>query len=112
DDSSALRHGYTSRTSPVGSPSTIGPPSSPHASSGSPSKQCATISSRWTIVRRRVGVASCCTSRSAGRPRVTDRPPDPLGGKRHVEVAHSQVGRSEEQTSELQSPDHLVCRLL
>src|SRR5258708_23459923 len=27
-------------------------------------------------------------------------------------AAHGQVDRSEEHTSELQSPDHLVCRLL
>src|SRR5258708_24124087 len=36
------------------------------------------------------------------------------GCRRRAERAHAQVlgGRSEEQTSELQSPDHLVCRLL
>src|SRR2546422_6346242 len=35
----------------------------------------------------------------------------PLGGARHL-VAHPQVSRSEEHTSELQSRLHLVCRLL
>src|SRR5207244_9581188 len=30
----------------------------------------------------------------------------------HPEVTHTLQGRSEEHTSELQSPDHLVCRLL
>src|SRR5258708_20731157 len=29
-----------------------------------------------------------------------------------ADVSHALVGRSEEHTSELQSPDHLVCRLL
>src|SRR5258708_13615799 len=35
-------------------------------------------------------------------------------GAFHVEkrLCHSQLERSEEHTSELQSPDHLVCRLL
>src|SRR5258708_28860377 len=32
-------------------------------------------------------------------------------GDLHVDVIHDH-GRSEEHTSELQSPDHLVCRLL
>src|SRR5258708_10654828 len=37
---------------------------------------------------------------------------NPAGGA-DVSVAHPEdVGRSEEHTSELQSPDHLVCRLL
>src|SRR5258708_15388978 len=32
--------------------------------------------------------------------------------ERHLYSRHSIWGRSEEHTSELQSPDHLVCRLL
>src|SRR5438552_13997196 len=40
-------------------------------------------------------------ARSAGRDERGDRA-----------IARSWVGRSEEHTSELQSPDHLVCRLL
>src|SRR5438552_12861195 len=31
---------------------------------------------------------------------------------RYVLLAHAREGRSEEHTSELQSPDHIVCRLL
>src|SRR5258708_16927185 len=42
---------------------------------------------------------ACPSSHARG---VSDRPPRDVGG----------VGRSEEHTSELQSPDHLVCRLL
>src|SRR5258708_14645988 len=38
---------------------------------------------------------------------------DAEGGDRHEKnPAARAVGRSEEHTSELQSPDHLVCRLL
>src|SRR5258708_26996059 len=33
-------------------------------------------------------------------------------GYRFCEKGHAQTNRSEEHTSELQSPDHLVCRLL
>src|SRR5258708_25991035 len=36
--------------------------------------------------------------RATGQPQIANRPPPPV--------------RSEEHTSELQSPDHLVCRLL
>src|SRR5215216_7438884 len=34
------------------------------------------------------------------------------GARRREATRHLGVGRSEEHTSELQSPDHLVCRLL
>src|SRR5258708_12781289 len=34
------------------------------------------------------------------------------GGRQKREAAQDVLGRSEEHTSELQSPDHLVCRLL
>src|SRR5207244_13594028 len=49
------------------------------------------------------------------RPR--HRPHDLLGQilfllAEHAHLAALQLGRSEEHTSELQSPDHLVCRLL
>src|SRR5258708_20100651 len=39
---------------------------------------------------------------------LVDDEPDPLAQEEDVVL----VGRSEEHTSELQSPDHLVCRLL
>src|SRR5258708_27087215 len=35
-----------------------------------------------------------------------------LGGDPHRDSAVAAIARSEEHTSELQSPDHLVCRLL
>src|SRR5258708_19056794 len=41
-------------------------------------------------------------------PRARTRPPAPAA----VELAEHAERRSEEHTSELQSPDHLVCRLL
>src|SRR5258708_21333510 len=46
-----------------------------------------------------------------------DTDPDQQDGADQLEVGHRQQGerksnRSEEHTSELQSPDHLVCRLL
>src|SRR5258708_18864623 len=45
------------------------------------------------------------------RPRVHVRPSQ-CAGKRGVGPQPQIRGRSEEHTSELQSPDHLVCRLL
>src|SRR5258708_24041176 len=45
------------------------------------------------------------------RSSFTDRRRRPEGGERVSYVA-SRNARSEEHTSELQSPDHLVCRLL
>src|SRR5258708_22274783 len=57
-------------------------------------------------------------NRVRGRPTAAgpDRYPFPavrLGGRLHaVETAAGNGYRSEEHTSELQSPDHLVCRLL
>src|SRR5207244_11297015 len=41
------------------------------------------------------------------RPRAGRNPPGPRDG-----LSHATALRSEEHTSELQSPDHLVCRLL
>src|SRR5207244_4419997 len=53
--------------------------------------------------------------RSFRRPAVAGSNPDPepvpAESRQHVEV-HVEDLRSEEHTSELQSPDHLVCRLL
>src|SRR6516165_2309089 len=54
----AFSQGYTAVTSPVGSSSASGPASRPHASSGKPSKQCATTCSYCARV-----------SRSGGEPR-------------------------------------------
>src|SRR5207244_7422825 len=50
------------------------------------------------------------------RSRFAELQPEPGGGqvllrRRHLAAGHG-VRRSEEHTSELQSPDHLVCRLL
>src|SRR5258708_14109898 len=55
------------------------------------------------------------TSRWAGSVRRFTRSQSASGMTRScssVCVIHSDRGRSEEHTSELQSPDHLVCRLL
>src|SRR5438552_9015880 len=46
-----------------------------------------------------------------GRDRLRQRVLDHLAGAEHHPLRASE-GRSEEHTSELQSPDHLVCRLL
>src|SRR5947208_11450249 len=57
-------------------------------------------------------------SRGSARPRpraaAPARPPGrhPSGGCYRSEDGRLPVDRSEEHTSELQSPDHLVCRLL
>src|SRR5258708_11671854 len=55
------------------------------------------------------------SSRKAACPRVAVRSRDRFGfldqHDRNV-IAHRILQRSEEHTSELQSPDHLVCRLL
>src|SRR5258708_30380746 len=49
--------------------------------------------------------------RSLDHPR--DRALERVGGRHLLEVTeHQDARRSEEHTSELQSPDHLVCRLL
>src|SRR5258708_17616043 len=40
------------------------------------------------------------------------RPGSPKGGQDSLYRLHRSQERSEEHTSELQSPDHLVCRLL
>src|SRR5207244_5329604 len=53
---------------------------------------------------RRLGARSHPQWRPASAPRGA--PPDRRAGRR------TRTGRSEEHTSELQSPDHLVCRLL
>src|SRR5258708_14056354 len=50
------------------------------------------------------------SDRAFGRGEREDRPG--VSGKIFGAVARSRHQRSEEHTSELQSPDHLVCRLL
>src|SRR5258708_24143921 len=57
----------------------------------------------WRPRRRRI---------AQGNLRIQERPTNPDPRRR---ILRSQIvwrGRSEEHTSELQSPDHLVCRLL
>src|SRR5258708_9951571 len=64
--------------------------------------------SRLTLLAGAVGVGgvSLVVLQAVARP-------DPLGdGLEHHERDASDAHRSEEHTSELQSPDHLVCRLL
>src|SRR5438552_13491192 len=64
----------------------------------------------------RGGGRASATPLSGARPATGCRPGhpgDPARGNKRREMAHRQgVRRSEEHTSELQSPDHLVCRLL
>src|SRR5438552_6509707 len=57
---------------------------------------------------------SSSTQCSAEKERVTGAPSSnrSVGGRRTISVPAGQSTRSEEHTSELQSPDHLVCRLL
>src|SRR5438552_10532701 len=55
--------------------------------------------------------------RPVRRPRLELHPPAareprPRVGPAHVAARSNRRSRSEEHTSELQSPDHLVCRLL
>src|SRR3712207_7164730 len=47
-----------------------------------------------------------------GGERVHHGPPDWVGPRVHLEAVLAQVDRSEEHTSELQSRQYLVCRLL
>src|SRR5258708_23116509 len=56
---------------------------------------------------RHLGVPRAFHARSVGSPSAT-------GAHRRLpkDPADRGIGRSEEHTSELQSPDHLVCRLL
>src|SRR5258708_11489542 len=58
---------------------------------------------RSAVRRRRRRAASRAAPRAGGR-----RPDQGRQAARH----RRHIGRSEEHTSELQSPDHLVCRLL
>src|SRR5207244_4895637 len=81
---------------------------------------------RSRIARREGGVRLKSLRRRSGV-RARDRDPGAEGGERrnasshaheHSDAVHSErfvarlASRSEEHTSELQSPDHLVCRLL
>src|SRR5947208_13517654 len=45
-------------------------------------------------------------------PRTQNSPPPPVASSTAQCMAYRPSRRSEEHTSELQSPDHLVCRLL
>src|SRR5207244_11924655 len=68
----------------------------------------APVTARWlelpALLERgaQAGTAVVELARASGLPLLAR--PDPMGAQT--------IGRSEEHTSELQSPDHLVCRLL
>src|SRR5947208_9523648 len=66
-------------------------------------------SARCTVARSRTA-----RSTERGSPRLPPRPPRSSARRRPRQKSFSGPGthRSEEHTSELQSPDHLVCRLL
>src|SRR5258708_22638077 len=55
-------------------------------------------------------IPACVSSPTPTRPATSAKPP--LQFLRVPAAGRVGVGRSEEHTSELQSPDHLVCRLL
>src|SRR5258708_13271760 len=57
--------------------------------------------SRWTLVR------PSCSTRNNAISIASDR-----RGRSSGKSSDTEIPRSEEHTSELQSPDHLVCRLL
>src|SRR5258708_22506363 len=65
--------------------------------------------SRLVAARRDRRDGHCHSSRRRHRDAA---PPAPDRGAGHPRRARRRPGRSEEHTSELQSPDHLVCRLL
>src|SRR5947208_9676242 len=60
-----------------------------------------------TTKESRIGPPAVCT----GRSRISQSSPA-WRSRRTARRASSPISRSEEHTSELQSPDHLVCRLL
>src|SRR5258708_35461731 len=79
---------------------------------------CGTTSTEasWrSELRRRPSVTRNCSAQSAtlrmNSPELLERTTSPMSGKR-PNPSIERIHRSEEHTSELQSPDHLVCRLL
>src|SRR5438552_12960708 len=76
---------------------------SPHATHLA--RPCSSVSIRW-VPRHRGDSAQSWLLFSSGYCMVT------LGRHRWLNVRAMPLRRSEEHTSELQSPDHLVCRLL
>src|SRR5258708_23044271 len=66
-----------------------------------------------TLFRSRAHVwAWHVPTRCRQEPRRAQMPTPPVSGGSPLIKISSRFGRSEEHTSELQSPDHLVCRLL
>src|SRR3712207_8177700 len=53
-----------------------------------------------------------CSSRSSGPARPQEHEERPSSGRRQVRASPRLLSRSEEHTSELQSRQYLVCRLL
>src|SRR5947208_1917443 len=76
---------------------------------------------RAVLARHREGVGHHLTRRQLVMRAVAEIGPGAVGVDREVAISPGRIGlrhhlrltaRSEEHTSELQSPDHLVCRLL
>src|SRR5438552_11760312 len=65
-----------------------------------------------STLRRRLWDAGCRRLNPAARRMLRDCPLAVRRGLLWVRTRRTAKGRSEEHTSELQSPDHLVCRLL
>src|SRR2546422_2101596 len=63
-------------------------------------------------VVRRAGVEGVAAAATAPADQLATRPDDEAGGSGRLRQLPPPVGRSEEDTSELQSRLHLVCRLL
>src|SRR5947208_3898538 len=65
-----------------------------------------------TLFRSRLPGSARLRSRSSRSPGPPGRRSRPSRSARTARARRSSTTRSEEHTSELQSPDHLVCRLL
>src|SRR5947208_11571784 len=104
----------TARLSPVAAnsrrpqasiPSASGPPSSTRPPTGAPIASSATVAATLSAATNWISLVDSRTlSPSAPASTIWDRNSKSCVARRIV--------RSEEHTSELQSPDHLVCRLL
>src|SRR5207244_13427804 len=98
-------------TSPRTSPSSEHPYIYSHAPTLIHQPQRSTLFPYTTLFRSRDEIREsrdrhpvACEDPRRGEPSV--------GGPERQEIPRDRVSRSEEHTSELQSPDHLVCRLL
>src|SRR5258708_29764941 len=67
--------------------------------------------SSWPAIRATCSTSPCSShSRTSASPGVAEQ--TITSARSSIAASDSRTDRSEEHTSELQSPDHLVCRLL